>query len=174
MQKLIVILMLCFLTTGCSLVKTITAPFKSVQNTLPQQIEQTKNKIVCKGEYKLDEDGNIIYCSKGYFNYQSVNNVKERRLTLKERIIQFLDKLVGWSFWIVLGLIFLCPSLLGLVLGRAVEGSIGITGKTLRGLVRGVQKTRKEGKDLNQSLEAELDTENKKYIAKIKEQEKIK
>lgn len=174
MKKLTIVILSCFILQGCSFVKAVTAPFKITKTSLPQQIEQTKNKVVCKGEYRLDEDGNIIYCSKGYFNYQSVNNVKERRLTLKERIIQFLDNLVGWSFWIVLALVFLCPSLLGLIFGRFIEGTIGITGKTLKAVIRGVQKARKNGQELNTALATELDSDNKKYIAKIKEQENLK
>lgn len=174
MQKLIVILMLCFLTTGCSLVKTITAPFKSVQNTLPQQTDRSKLKETCKGEVKFNEQGDIIYCSKGYYNYQENFAQKERKLTIKEKVIQFFEQLSGHLFWIVILLVILCPSLLGVVAGRIIEGTVGLAKKTLDSTVRAVQKARKQNVDLNIALSSELDTENKKYIAKIKEQEKIK
>lgn len=174
MQKLIVILMLCFLTTGCSLVKTITAPFKSVQNTLPQEIYKSKSRVICKGEYKLDEAGNVIYCSKGYYNYGENFEEKERNLTLKEKIIQFFEQLSGHFFWIIILLVIFCPSLLGFIVGRIIEGMTGIAKKTLDSTIRAVQKARKQNADLNVALSSELDAENKKYIAKIKEQEKIK
>lgn len=174
MKKLILICLMSFLLTGCSLVKTITAPFKSVQNTLPQQTDKSKAKDVCKGEAKFNEQGDMVYCSKGYYSYQENFAQKERKLTLKEKVIQFFEQLSGHLFWIVVILLILCPSLLGVVAGRIIEGTVGLAKKTLDSTIRAVQKTRKQNVDLNVALSSELDTENKKYIAKIKEQEKIK
>jgi len=174
MKKIILICLMSFLLTGCSLVKTITAPFKPIQNTLPQETNKSKSKVVCKGEYKVDEVGNIIYCSKGYYNYGENFKEVERKLTLKEKIIQFFEQLSGYLFWIVIILLILCPSLLGVVVGRIIEGTVGLAKKTLDSTIRAVQKARKQNVDLNTALSSELDTVNKKYIAKIKEQEKIK
>lgn len=174
MKKIILICLMSFLLTGCSLVKTITTPFKSVQNTLPQQTDRSKFKETCKGEVKFNDNRDIIYCSKGYYNYQENFAQKERKLTLKEKVIQFFEQLSGYLFWIVILLVIFCPSLLGFIVGRVIEGVTGIAKKTLDSTVRAVQKARKQNVDLNVALSSELDTENKKYISKIKEQEKIK
>lgn len=174
MKKIIVIFLMVLFCSGCSLVKTITTPFKPIQNSLPQQTDKSKLKETCKGEVKFNENGDMIYCSKGYYNYEENYAQKERKLTIKEKIIQFFEQLSGHLFWVVILLVIFCPSLLGFIFGRVIEGVAGVGSKTLKSVIRAVQNTRKNGKDLNQSLETELDTENKKYIAKIKEREKIK
>jgi hypothetical protein len=173
MKKLFLILVSCFLLTGCSLVKTIISPFKPTQATLPQQTDQSKSKVICKGEYKLDETGNIIYCSKGYFNYESTFAQKERKLTLKERIVQFFDKLIGWSFWIVIGLVIFCPSVLGFIFGRIMEGIFGIGTKALKQITKAVQKVKDNSLDLKTALEASTDEDVRKFITKFKQDNNI-
>lgn len=174
MKKIILIVLIVFMLSGCSLVKTITAPFKPVQNTLPQQTNKSKAKDVCKGEAKFNEQGDMVYCSKAYYSYTENYAQKERKLTIKEKIIQFFDKLMGWSFWIVIGLVIFCPSALGFIFGRVIEGIFGIGKKALDSTVRAVQKARKTNVPLDTALSAEQDADVKKYIAKLKEQEKIK
>jgi len=171
MKKIIIICLMSFLLTGCSLIPQLKF---GTPGTVPQSIDKSKVKEKCSGKAEWDDLGNIKSCSKGYYRYDEGYNKQERRMTIVERVKDFINQLAGWGFWGFVLLVILCPSLIGLIFGRLIEGSIGLTGKSLRAVVRGVQKARKEGKDLNQSLEAELDTDNKKCIAKIKEQEKIK
>jgi len=169
MQKIILILLLCFGLTGCSALKIITAPFKPTRSNLPQQTEQSKNKDVCRGEAKFNEDGEIIYCSRGYYSYAEGYSQKERKMTLKEKIIQFFESLSGYLFWIVLGLLIFCPSLLGFIVGRIIEGVFGISKKALVSTIKGVQSARKSGKDLNDSLGIAQDEKEKAEIRKIKD-----
>ena len=168
MKNIILILLLSFSLTGCSVLRLITAPFKSVQNTVPQQIDKSKAKEVCKGNAVFNEQGEIISCTKGYYRYDEGYQSKERKVTLKEKILQYLDKLVGMSFWIILGLAFLCPSALGFIFGRIIESLFGITKKSLDATIRGVQKFRKQGKNLDDALADEQDSDVKKEIQKIK------
>lgn len=174
MKKLIIIFISCFLLTGCSLVKTITAPFKPIQNTLPQQTDKSKVKEVCKGKAIWSEQGELISCSAGYYRYDENYTQKERKLSIKEKMIQFLDQLAGHLFWIVVLLAIFCPSAIGFVIGRIIEAIAGIGSKALKSTVRAVQKARKENVDLNTALATEQDTDVKSYIAKIKKEEKIK
>lgn len=173
-KKLIILIMMSFMLTGCSLAKAIIAPFKPTQNTLPQQIEQSKNKVICKGEYKLDENGTVIYCSKGYFGYESNYEKKERKMTIVEKIKNYINNLMGYAFWIFLALVILCPSALGFIGGRIIEGIFGIGKKALDATVRGVQDARKKGIPLDTALGIKQDDDVKLYIAKLKEDEKIK
>lgn len=174
MKKLIIILMLCFLTTGCSLLPRFTF---DTPNTVPQTIDKSKAKEVCKGKAEWDDLGNIKSCSKGYYRYDEGYNKQERRMTLTERVKSFFNTILGWG---IPGLIVICIlfpgafTIIGTIIGRLFEGAYGTGVQTLKRVARAIQKTRKEGKDINQSLDTELDTNNKKYIAKIKEQEKIK
>lgn len=174
MQKLIIILMLCFLTSGCSLLPRFTF---DTPNTLPQVVDKSKAKEVCKGKAEWDDLGNIKSCSKGYYRYDEGYNKQERRMTIVERVKSFFNTIFGWG---IPGLIIICIlfpgafTIIGTLIGRAFEGVYGVGVQTLKRVARAVQKTRKEGKDLNQSLEAELDEKDKKYIDKIKKEEKIK
>ena len=171
MKRLIIIFLSCFLLTGCSLLPRVT--FDS-PNTVPQSVNKSKAKNVCKGEAKFDSLGNITYCSKGFYLYEEGYNKEERRMTIVERIKSFINNLAGWSFWIFIALIIFCPSAIGFIVGRILEGATGIASTVGKRLMKAIQKTRKENKDLNQSLEAELDEKDKQYIAKVKEKEKIK
>jgi len=166
-----IIFLICFMITGCSFLPRFTF---DTPNTVPQSVDKSKAKEVCKGKAEWDDLGNIKSCSKGYYRYDEGYTKQERRMTIVERIKSFINNLAGWGFWGFVVLLILCPSLLGLIAGRIIEGTVGLAKKTLDSTIRAVQKARKQNVDLNVALSSELDTENKKYIAKIKEQEKIK
>ncbi len=171
MKKIILMILVSFMLTGCSLLPRVTF---DTPNTVPQSVDKSKAKAICKGEAKFNEVGDMIYCSKGYYNYEEGYNKQERKMTIVERIKSFINGLVGWGFWGILLLIILVPGLAGTLIGRLIEGTVGITGKALKSVVAGVQKTRKTGKDLNDSLSAELDKEEKEYIKTIKNKHNIK
>lgn len=171
MNKLIILFLSCFLLIGCSLVPKINF---NTDGNVPQKIDKSTMKESCKGETKLNEVGEIIYCSKNYKSYAKNYEKKERRYTLKEKIINFFNNLMGYGFWIAVALVILCPSALGFIFGRIVEGIFGIGKQALNSTVRGIQRVRKEGKDLNNALDSEQDEKIKKYIRKLKVQEKIK
>lgn len=171
MRQIISICLLSFLLTGCSLIPRINF---DTPNTVPQSVDKSKVKDVCKGETKFNEVGEIVYCSKGYYSYNENYEKKERRMTIVERIKSFINNLTGWAFWIFVGLLFLCPSAIGFIFGRVIEAIVGIGSKSLKATVRAVQRARKEGKDINDALASEQDEDVKKYIAKLKEKENIK
>jgi len=174
MKKLIIMLLSCFMLTGCSLIPRIT--FDS-PNSVPQSVDKSKAKESCKGKAKWDENGNIISCSKGYYNYTQGYVKKERKYTITEKVRNIFNTIFGWGIWGLIIILVLCPSaftLVGTFIGRFIEGSIGITGKALKATIKGIQKARKEGKDLNDALDAEEDNDVKKHIRKLKEKENIK
>jgi len=173
MQKIILLLILCFSLTGCSVAKWITQPFKNTVSTVPQSIVKGKNVIKCNGDLTMSKDG-VITCSKGFYSYTEDSNTQERRITLKEKIIQFFNNLVGWSFWIVLALLFLCPSLLGVIVGRLFEGVYGIGTKAFRQVSAAVQKVKDQTPSLVTALEASTDEDIKKFIKEFKDKNNIK
>jgi hypothetical protein len=173
MQKLIIVFLVCFILSSCSLVKTIVAPFKSTQTTLPQQTEQSKKKEMCKGKYTLNSDGTIISCEKGYYNYEMIYNQKERKLTLKEKIVQYFDKLIGWSFWIVILLVIFCPSVLGFIFGRIIEGIYGIGNKALKQITKAVQSVKDTTPTLISALKESTDQDVKDWLKNFKQKNNI-
>jgi len=170
-KQILMILFLSIGLTGCSLIPRITM---DTPNTVPQSIEKSKAKYVCKGKLELNEDGSLKSCSKGFYSYEENYGKQERRMTIVERVKSFINSLVGWGFWGVVLLVILCPSLVGLVAGRLIEGTVGIAKKSLSATVKAIQNARKNGADLSVALATEQDTEVKKYIAEIKTKENIK
>jgi hypothetical protein len=174
MKKLILILLLCVPLMGCSALKIITAPFQATKNTLPQSIDKSRAKAMCQGEAKFNEQGDMTYCSKGYFKYDESSSIQERKLTLKEKILQFFSKLAGVSFWLVVALIFLCPSLLGLIVGRLFEGVYGMGSKAFKQVSAAIQKVKSESPALIDALEKSTDSDVRIWIADFKKKNNIK
>jgi len=172
MKKLIFLtLLIGVFGSGCSMLPRLNF---GTPGTVPQVVDKSKAKDICRGKAEFNENGDMISCSRGYFSYSENYAKKERKMTFTEKIKNFINNLVGASFWIFVLLIVLVPGLLGTVVGRMIEGTVGITGKALKSVVAGVQKARKQGKDLNDSLESETDNDVKKYIRELKERENIK
>ena len=174
MKKIFMISIICLMCCGCSLIPRITYDTKG---SVPQSIQKSKIKEKCSGKAVWSEAGVLLSCSKGYFNYASGYEKIERKMTIIERVKSFFNTILGWG---IPGLIVICIlfpgafTLIGTIIGRFIEGAYGAGVTALKRVAKAVQKTRKEGKDLNQSLDAELDEKDKEYIAKIKKQEKIK
>ena len=64
-KNLITIVILSIFLSGCSMIPRITFDSK---NTVPQQTEKSKVVEKCSGDYKLNQDGYMISCSKGYYS----------------------------------------------------------------------------------------------------------
>ncbi len=171
MKKIILLICAVFILSGCSLIPRLTFDTK---NTVPQQIEKSSEKFKCSGKIEYYPDGTVKSCTKGYYSSQNIYNKQERKMTFTERIKSMINRLVGFGFWGVVLLFFLCPSLIGLILGRLIEATTGVAKSTLTAVSRAVQGARKNGKDLNIALESELDKNQKDYIAYLKNKEKIK
>jgi hypothetical protein len=143
MRELIIILFSCILFSGCSFLKTIVAPLTPVQNTLPQEISKSKAKEICKGKVEFNEFGKVISCTRGYYSYGESYNEQERKLTFKEKVAQFITRSSGY---LLIGLVLLfifAPSIFGIILGRFIEGTIGITAKAGQMLVKGISAGKK-------------------------------
>ena len=171
MKNLITLILCCVLFSGCSMIPRLTTDTK---NTLPQSINKSKIKESCKGKAEWNEDGTIKSCSKGYVNYEEAYNKQERKYSLWEKFINFQRKLAGYGIILFILAVIFIPGTLGFFVGKLFEGAFGIASQAGKRIMQAVQKARKQGKDLNDALEAELDEVHKKYIAKVKEQENIK
>lgn len=171
MKNLILVIIASFLLTGCSILPRLTT---DTPNTVPQSTQKSKVKEVCRGKVVMNENGDIIECARGYYNYEEDYNKAERKYTLKEKIINFFRKLSFLGFWIVVALVIFLPGTAGLILGRIIEGIFGMSTRALRATVRGVQNARKHGKNIDDALSSEQDNKVKKYIRRLKEEEKLK
>jgi len=171
MNKLLIIFVSCLFLQGCNFLPKLNL---GNTNNVPQIVEKAKMKGSCKGQAVFNKEGVMISCSKGYRVSTEDYEKKERKSTIIEKIKGFINNLMGWSFWGIVALIIFCPSLIGFIGGRIIEGVTGIANKSLKATVKAIQKNRKSGKDLNDTLSAEQDDNVKKYIAKLKEKDNIK
>lgn len=127
--------------SGCSLLPRITF---DKPNSVPQSIEKTNHQTRCAGELKIGEDGSIS-CSKGYYSNEKDSSIKERKLTLKEKILNFVSNLQGWFFWIFLALLIFCPGIIGWLFGSLFNGAR----TALTATIRGIQKAKNNGVNLS-------------------------
>ena len=149
---------MCFMLSGCSLIPRITMDTK---NTLPQSLAKSKAKYKCSGKVEFNENGSVKSCSKGYYSYDETYNKQERKMTIVERIKGFINGLIGWGFWGLLLLMLLVPSLGGMIIGRIIEGTIGITGQALKSTVKAIGKAKKNGGNFMEELDKEHNKDKK-------------
>jgi hypothetical protein len=158
LKKYLILALLIIFTSGCSLLPRITF---SKPNTLPQKTVKSESKVKCAGEYKTDKNGNIIYCSKGFYANEEYYNKEERKTTLKEKFINFISNLAGYGFWIFLGLLIFAPGVLGFIFGRLIEGVFGVSKKALQSTVRAIKNAKRNGGEYTNELQREHDKDLK-------------
>lgn len=162
--SIILLVIGCLFFSGCSAVKAVTAAVTPTVSTVPQETEKINNITKCRGEIKVMPDGSY-YCTDGFYMKESGKSAKERKLTIKERILQSLNKYFGLYILIMGILFFTTPSLFYMALAKQKKALIQV--------IKGVQKSRRENKDLNTALDAEQDEEVKKLIKKLKMENNI-
>jgi len=172
MQKLILVLISCFLLSGCSLLKIASAPFKSNVSTTPQQITKNTKQMRCKGEIEVKDNGSV-YCSDGFYLTESSSDQRDRKLSIREKIGQWIMGATGWIFWGVLISLILTATGFGWVVSAIFQGVFGL-GRILRQVITGVQKAKNNGGDLVTALNASTDEDVKKFIAQFKLNNNIK
>jgi len=155
MRKYIVLFLMCFVLSGCSVLKSVVAPLTPVKNTIPQSIKKSKAKFKCSGKIDYYEDGTIKSCSKGYYAYDESYNKQERKLNWREKMAQFITRSSGYLIIGIILLLVLCPSLIGMVLGRLIEGTVGVTGKALKATVSAISKAKRNGQNYTEALAKE-------------------
>jgi hypothetical protein len=166
MIKILSLIIVVFLFSGCSLLKIASAPFKSSVSTTPQQTTKSTKQMRCKGEIEVKENGSI-YCSDGFYLSEVQSDQRDRKLSMREKIGQWIMGVSGWFFWLVVISIALTASGFGWVVSAAWQGVFGL-GRILRQVVSGIQKAKNNGGDFVTALNASTDEDVKKWIAQFK------
>jgi hypothetical protein len=162
-KQFIIILFLIFGLGGCTLLPRITFDKSGVT---PTATVKSQKKESCSGTYTVDKNGNIISCSKNYNNYENNYSKKERVLTLQEKISNFFRGLAGWGFWGLVIIIILCPSLLGLIVGRVFNATNIAFSQTVAAIKAFRQKVSVEEKErLDAFLRDKQDAKTKQLVA---------
>jgi hypothetical protein len=162
MKKLIFLtLLIGVFGSGCSFLPRLNF---GTPGTVPQATERSKAKDICKGKAEFNDNGDMISCSHGYYSYAENHSKKERKMTFTEKIKNFINNLVGASFWIFVILIILIPGFAGWIISRVLNA----TNKAFSQTVEAIKKFRKTSsakEELDNFLRAEQDAETKKLIA---------
>lgn len=166
MKKLILLIALCMPLMGCSLLKVATAPFKSSVSTTPQQTTKSTKQMRCKGEIQVQENGSI-YCSDGFYLTETSSDQRDRKLSMREKIGQWIMGVSGWFFWLIVISIALTATGFGWVVSLVWNSIFGL-GRILRQVVSGIQKAKNNGGDFVNALNASTDEDVKKWIAQFK------
>ena len=140
--KLIALMFFVTPLSGCSLLKIASQPFKNTVSKVPESTEKSVRKITCKGQIELDVEGRVIKCGKNYYSYEKNYSQKERKLTYREKISQFILNAKGYLLWGFVICVALSLSGFGWVIG-AVFSVVRGTGRVARDLVRGISKGKK-------------------------------
>lgn len=160
MKKMMLVLSLIFLFSGCSFLPSLKIPDAKA----PTKIERSKKIIKCKGEIHLDDYGRVISCSDKFVNVEHNYNNKTESLTFAQRLGNFIGGLSSWLIIaIVTGLILFPTATITILIGR-----IRAIGKALYQTVRGVQTAKKNGGNYLQHLKEEQDVETKKIVNQMR------
>lgn len=139
MKNLIVLMLLSFLCSGCSLLPRMTF---SSPGVTPTNTEKGYNYVKCAKDLQLDEAGQVVSCAKGYVNKAQNYKQAERKFTLQERIGNFIRNLTGWGFWVLILLCVFTP-FGGAIVGGILNNLYGIGSRGMKMLVKGIQDGKK-------------------------------
>ncbi len=151
-KNVVLLLLIVFMFSGCSLLKIAASPFRNTVSKVPESTEKSVRKVTCKEDIELDVEGRVIRCGKKYYSYEKNFSQKERKLTYREKISQFILNAKGYFLWFIVICVALSLSGFGWVIG-AVFSVVRGTGRVARDLVRGISKgkryVRKNGSGLS-------------------------
>lgn len=171
--NILILMLLCFSLSGCSLLKIATAPLQTVKNSVPQQIENNVKKMKCAGDIKVLQNGDI-YCSDGFYLYESNSSKKERKLSWREKIGQFITNATGYIFWAVVISIILTVMGLGALVSSFWSATFSVGSKAFRQIVSAIQKAKDNSPDLIKALESSTDEDVRRFITEYKLKNRIK
>jgi hypothetical protein len=172
MKKIIILVSICLFLSGCSLLKIATSPFKASVNSTPQSTAKNSKVVRCKGELTIDETGKVE-CSKGFYSNETSFQQTDRKLSLREKIGQFISKGAGYLVWGVI----LAGVATFFGFGWVISGFFNMVfgvGRVLRQTVSGIQNAKKNNIDLGTALSISQDEDTKKFIADFKQKNNIK
>ena len=141
LRKSILMLVLVFSLSGCSLLKIATQPFKNTISKVPEATEKSQRRIRCKGEIILDSFGRVQKCTEQYYSDEKNFSQKERRLSLREKISQFILNIQGYLLWFLIIAVVLSLSGFGWIVGAIFSGMRGV-GRVAKELVQGISNAK--------------------------------
>ncbi len=125
------------LVSGCSLLPRLTF---DRPNSVPQKTVKSERHF-----YHKTKDGEVTRLDEQNYSQE------ERKLTLQERLANFIANLKGWGFIILILVVIFCPGLIGWLIGTLFNGFR----RALESTVLAIQKAKNNGGDYLKHLNEE-------------------
>lgn len=172
MKKIIFLILMCFILSGCSVLKIVTAPFRTSISSTPQSTEKNRKILKCKGTLIIDENGKVE-CSKGFASDEQTYSQIDRKLSFREKIGQWITKASGYVV-LAVGLSVLATMMgFGWIISGFWQSVFGL-GRVLRQTVQGIQTAKKTNVDVATALSISQDEDVKRFIIDFKQKNNIK
>jgi len=160
---------------GTSSAMSILRPFSGGSNKIVVPVEKSKSErsIRCKGKAEVNDKGQVISCSEGFYLDEESENSKERKMNAKERVLAWFGNFKGLFFWLVLGSIG--ASLLGFggLVASFWSNLFGSGIKMAKATFKGIQNFKRNGKKLKKKDQEIYDEAKKDLVKEIQTQQQI-
>lgn len=167
-SKLTIGVLIFALLGGTSSAFSLLPKFSKTTNTVPMKKSKNERTIRCKGEAIVDDKGQVTSCSEGFYLDEESQNMEERKMTIKERLLGWLANFKGMIFWLVVASI--AASMLGFggLVGTIWTNLFGTATKALKSTVRAIARAKRNGGEFMTELDR-AHSANPKIQKKINE-----
>lgn len=139
---------------GTSSAMSILRPFSGGRKiVVPVEKSESERSIRCKGKVEINDKGQIIKCEEGFYLQEESKNVKERKMTAKERVLGWLGNFQGFFFWLVIGSIGGVMLGFGGLVGSIWSNLFGVATKALKVTVRAISRAKRNGGNILKELD---------------------
>jgi len=159
---------------GTSSAMSILRPFSGGKKiVIPVEKSESERSIRCKGKVEINDKGQIIKCEEGFYLQEESKNVKERKMTAKERVLGWLGAFKGFFFWLVLGSIGASFLGFGGLVATFWSNLFGSGIKMAKATFKGIQSFKRNGKKLKKKDQEIYDEAKRDLVKEIQTQQQI-
>ena len=116
--------------------------------------ESKKERVIrCKGEIVVDDKGQVVSCSEGFYMTEESENTVERNTTMKEKFLGWLGNFKGLVFWAVLGSIVASMMGFGGIVSSVWTNLFGTVARALKETVRAIARAKRNGGHFMEELD---------------------
>ena len=147
-------------------------PGRSKKIIVPIKEQKTERTIRCKEGLELNDKGRVIACTSGFYLDEESENREERKGTMKEKFLGWLDNFRGLFFWAVLGSIGASFLGFGGLVSTLWGNLFGATAKALKATLRGISNFKKNGRVLKGKEKEEYDEHVKELVREVQSEQR--
>ena len=151
--KLLIGVMIFAVLGGTSSAFSLFPKFGKSANVVPMSESKSERTIRCKGEVEVNDKGQVISCTEGFYMEEESENTEERKMTLKEKFLGWLGNFKGMLFWAVVGSIAASAMGFGGIVSALWTNVFGTAKKALSTTVRAIARAKRNGGEFMKELD---------------------